>query len=553
MFSVHILAAFFYCQFSNGKNRNILLQCLDSDPRRANPIKTFFSDSFQAAYESAGVYPYRYRGAARLRTGRISLLSVLPGPDLPDDLVYRCPERHQGFLGSTLPEVSKSDVYESIAENSVLREREKVKKIVIFYIFLLLAPSMSFARQGNPYFDAGGIKQPPMAITQPRSLGGEQDSHIAREIEEVLKFDLNLAGTVRFITVSSKENTGGIRPGEFDFAPWKTIGAALLLKTGYFIDGNQVMLEFRLYDVQGEKPVLATVYTGKRKFLREMAHAFADETMGAVTGEKGPFTGKIVFVSARTGNKEVYIMDYDGYNERRITGNGSINLNPTFSPNGREIIYTSYKKGNPDLYRKEIFTGAETRISSRAGLNVTGAWCPHGGKIALAMSKDGNSQIYLIDRNGKELARLTKDDSINISPSWSPNGSQIAFVSDRDGTPQIFIMNADGSNVHRLTTSGTYNVDPSWSPRGDCILYCRMQSNGFQIHSVNPDGTGDIQLTTVGRNEYPHWSSDGRFVTFTSNRDGKESIYIMRADGKSQIKVSRNTDSDSQPVWSPRP
>ena len=428
-----------------------------------------------------------------------------------------------------------------------------MKKSVMFLVFILLVPSMLFARQKYPEVAAHGKKQPPMAITQPRCLGGKQDVHIAREIEEVLKFDLNLAGSVKIITGSSKENAGGIRPGEFDFAPWRTIGADLLLKTGYVIEGEDVMVELWLYDVKGEKQVQSSVYTGKRKFLRKMTHAFADEIMQAVTGEEGPFTDQIVFVSARTGNKEVYIMDYDGYNERRVTRNGSINLNPSFSADGREIIYTSYKKGNPDLYRRNIFTGVETRISSRTGLNVTGAWSPHGGKIALAMSKDGDSQIYLINRNGKEVARLTNDDAIDISPSWSPSGSQIAFVSDRDGTPQVFIMNADGSKVHKLTTSGDYNVGPSWSPKGDRILYCRRQSNDFQIHSINPDGTGDIQLTSEGRNEYPQWSPDGRFVTFTSNRDGKEAIYIMRADGTLQLKVTRGRGGDSRSVWSPHP
>lgn len=428
-----------------------------------------------------------------------------------------------------------------------------MKKFLIFLVLILLVPAISFARQKFPEAAAHGNNLPYLAITQAKCLGMGQDTHVAREIDEVLKSDLSLAGSVRVMSGLPKEHARGIRPGEFNFAPWRAIGANFLLKTGYVVEGEKVMLEFRLYDVPGERPVRGIVYTGKRKFLRKMAHAFADETMQAVTGEKGPFTGKIVFVSARTGNKEVYIMDYDGWNERRLTRNGSINLNPAFSPDGREIIYTSYRKGNPDMYRREILTGAETRISSRTGLNVTGAWTPHGGRIALAMSKDGNSEIYLINRYGKELARLTNDDAIDISPSWSPDGSQIAFVSDREGSPQIFVMSADGSNVHRLTKSGSYNVGPSWSPKGDRILYCRRESDNFQIYAVNPDGTGDTRLTAEGRNEYPHWSPDGRFVTFTSNRDGKESIYIMRADGTSQIKVSRGKGGDSQPVWSPSP
>jgi TolB protein len=425
-----------------------------------------------------------------------------------------------------------------------------MKKTLILAIFILLAPSMSFARQGNPSVAAQGNKRPPLAIAEARCLGGAQDAHTAREIEEVMKFDFDLAGSVRVLTGSSKEK-GGIRPGEFDFFPWRTIGASLLLKTGYVIDGDRIMIEFRLYDVPTQKPLLAEVYTGKRKFVRKMAHAFVDETLGEVTGEKGPFTGRIVFVSGRTGNKEVYIMDYDGYNVRRITRNGSINLNPSFSPDARKIIYTSYKKGNPDLYLRKIFAEGETRISSRTGLNVTAAWAPHGDKIALAMSKDGNSQIYLINRSGQELARLTNEDAIDISPSWSPDGSHIAFVSDRDGSPQIYVMNANGTDVHKLTNNGAYNVGPSWSPKGDRILYCRRESNGFQIYSIKPDGSGDTQLTREGRNEYPHWSPDGRFVTFTSNRDGIESIYVMRADGTAQIKVSRDKGGDSQPVWSP--
>lgn len=415
---------------------------------------------------------------------------------------------------------------------------------------VLLVWLVAIALQGTPAIAAQNGKLPPLAIADTRCLGGEPDGHMAREIEEVAKFDLNLSGCVKVMTGSPKENGGGIRPGEFDFAPWKAIGAAYLLKSGYVIEGENIMVEFRLYGVPSEKPVWSQVFTGKRRFVRKMAHAFVDETMRVLTGEKGPFTGTIAFVSSRTGNKEVYVMDYDGYNVRRITRNGSINLNPSFSPDGRRIVFTSYRKGNPDLYLRKILAAEDIRISARTGLNVTAAWAPRGDRIALAMSKDGNSQIYLINKSGRELARLTHDDAIDISPAWSPDGSHIAFVSDRDGTPQIYIMNANGTNVRRLTKNGSYNVGPSWSPKGDRIVYSRRQSDSFQIYSINADGTGDTQLTSEGRNEYPHWSPDGRFVTFTSNRSGKEAIYVMRADGTAETKVSRGKGCDSQPVWS---
>ncbi len=430
-----------------------------------------------------------------------------------------------------------------------------MKKFLILIVLILQVPSITFARQGGPVVAAHGNKLPPLAIAQPVCLGGKQDAHLAGEIEDVLKFDLNLAGCARIVAGSPKENGVGIRPGEFDFGPWRSVGAEFLMKAGYVMDGEKIMTEFRLYDVSAEKQLWSEVFTGKRRFARKMAHAFVDEAMRVITGEEGPFPGEIAFVSTRTGNKEVYIMDYDGYNVERITKNGSINLNPSFSPDGRKLLYTSYKKGNPDLYLRKVYSDRETLISARPGLNVTGAWAPRGNKIALAMSKGGDSQIYLINARGKELARLTSGDAIDISPSWSPDGSHIAFVSDRDGSPQIYIMNANGTNVHRLTNSGSYNVEPSWSPRGDRILYCRRVGDGpgFQIYAINPDGTGDTRLTAEGRNEYPHWSPDGRFITFTSNRDGKESIYVMRADGTFQIRVSKGKGGDSQPVWSSHP
>jgi TolB protein len=426
-----------------------------------------------------------------------------------------------------------------------------MKKVFIAVLIILMMPSILFVRQGYPA--SQGRKQLLLAIAEPFCLEGEKDARIGGEIQEVMKFDLNLAGCVKIINDSPNENGVGIGSGEFDFTPWRKAGAVLLLKSGYIIDGDKILTDFRLYDVPTEKQLWSAVFTGKHRFVRKMAHAFVDDTMRAVTGEEGPFAGKIVFVSKRTGNKEVYMMDYDGYNVTEITRNGSINLNPSFSPDGQKILYTSYRSGNPDLYRRRIFTGKETPISSRTGLNITGAWAPHGDKIALSMSKDGNSQIYLINMRGKELSQLTDDDAINISPSWSPDGSHIAFVSDREGSPQIYIMDGHGTNIRRLTKNGDYNVGPSWSPKGDRILYSRMETDSFQIYSITPDGTSDTRLTSDGRNEYPHWSPDGRFITFTSNRDGKESIYVMRSDGTCQTKVSRGRGGDSQPVWSPHP
>jgi TolB protein len=426
-----------------------------------------------------------------------------------------------------------------------------VKKI-FFILAAIIIPSMVHAEQGYLDVTAPGNRQLQLAITATRTPAGLQNPEIVKDVSDILQFDMTLAGPFSVRTVAETNDGKGIRPGEFDIASWKTAGVDLLVKSSYSISAGNITLECRLYDIFKNREMVAKRYSGNIRDLRKIVHTFADEILKVVTGERGPFTGKIAFVSKLTGNKEIYLMDYDGYNVQSITRNGSINLNPDFSPDGREIIYTSYKRGNPDLYRRELFSGAEAVISARRGINITGAYAPDGKRVALAMSKEGSSNIYLIDKAGKLLVRLTSGGAIDVSPAWSPDGSRIAFVSDRLGKPQVFTMNSDGSNMRRLTFSGAYNVSPRWSPKGDRIVYCRQEGNSFQIHAINPDGSDDTRITSEGSNEHPRWSPDGRFITFSSRRGGKEAIYVMRQDGSGQTRVSRGTGDDSHPIWSPR-
>lgn len=422
-------------------------------------------------------------------------------------------------------------------------------RLLVICLVLLLPVAMD-AQQDHLVVTPSGSQELKLHIAPPVALGGARDTELATQIVQVLNFDMTLAGFA--VASPPVAQDTGIRSGDFSFTPWRSAGADLLIKIGYQLNNGTLTVECRLFDVARERELSAKRYNGTRQDLRKITHTFSDEVMQAVTGERGPFTGKIAFVSKATGNKEICMMDYDGHNVTRLTKNGSINLNPEFSPSGREIIFTSYKKRNPDLYRRELYTGTEARISSSQGINVTAAYAPDGTRIALAKSKDGHSQIYLISKDGKELARLTRTSAIDVSPSWSPDGSRIAFVSDRLGSPQVFVMNADGTGTRRLTTTGSYNVSPRWSPKGDKIAYCRQEGNGFQIHSVNPDGTGDTRLTAEGNNEHPRWSPDARFITFSSRRGGAESIYVMRADGSGETRVSRGKGADSHPTWSPR-
>lgn len=425
------------------------------------------------------------------------------------------------------------------------------KWLIPLFILLLMAATAGSAQEGYLEVTAAGKRQLVLAVAPAVPMKSTAIRDVDEAVEDVFRFDMNLTGLFTTMEKAAADRFAASTTPAAPFAPWVTGGVDLLLKSSYSLEGDRLTMEFRLYEVARGRLLTANRYSGSRKDMRRLVHGFSDEVMRYFTGEKGPFTCKIAFVSTAGKAKELHLMDYDGHNVLRLTRNGSINLYPDLASNGRELVYTSYKKGNPDLYRRELSSGAELRMTSR-GTNITGTWAPDGNRIALSQSLEGNAEIHLLSKDGKPLARLTTNPAIDISPSWSPDGSRIAFVSDRLGKPQVFIMNADGSQPRRLTIRGDYNVSPRWSSKGDRIVYARQMPGGFQLFAINPDGTNDTQLTSDGSNEHPRWSPDSRFIAFSSKEGGKSAIYVMRADGTGRVRVSRSAGSDSHPAWSPR-
>jgi TolB protein len=423
-------------------------------------------------------------------------------------------------------------------------------KIFLAILSLVIFPSILQAQPGYIEVTAPGNRLLKLAIISPRSLEMPADSESAKLVSDVIAFDMNISGIVTAESRSLQPDPKDLSLTDVDFIPWQNAGIDLLVRGEFSLKNDHLTIEFRLFDVINHKMITAKRYLGMAKDLRRFSHSFADEILRVISGEPGVFTTRIAYVSAQTGNKEIYVMDWDGNNPLPITRNGSINLNPDFAPDGRELLFTSYKRGNPDLYRRSLSNTAEVILSNRKGLNITGSWSPDGSKIALALSKDGDAEIYTLDKDGSHPVRLTINPALDLYPAWSPDGKQLAFVSDRLGKPQIFIMNADGGNVSRLTTSGSYNVNPRWSPKGNKIAYSRMTSGGFNIFTIAPDGTTDTQLTFDGNNENPSWSADGRFICFSAKRSSGDGVYIMRADGTGQIKVTQGKTTYFQPVWS---
>ncbi|MGH7805242.1 MAG: Tol-Pal system beta propeller repeat protein TolB [Candidatus Binatia bacterium] len=386
--------------------------------------------------------------------------------------------------------------------------------------------------------------------------GDGEAANLGRRFSEIVAKNLALSGYFKIL--DSKAYVEGPMPidlDKIDFGSWRLIGARALVKGTLQSSGSEVVVEARLFDVAQQQQLGGQRFHAPSSDLPRLARRFADEVMRYLTGEPGPFDSRIAFASRRGGrSKEIHLMSVDGIDTTGVTKNRTINLAPSWNPDGGSILFTSFQgRGGADLYRYDLGSKNERRITSGGGgLNLGGRFSPDGGKIAISIERNGNSEIALIEPSGQLIKRLTNSPEIDVSPTWSPDGSKIAFVSARTGNPQIYVMGADGSGVRRLTYQGSYNTSPSWSPKGDLIAYV-SRDQGFNVFTVDVASGKASQVTSgQGNNEDPSFSPDGRYVVFSSTRVGRPSLFLSDVSGSHQVQLTETGGDDTSPSWSPR-
>jgi TolB protein len=334
----------------------------------------------------------------------------------------------------------------------------------------------------------------------------------------------------------------------------KQIGADFALKMSVWTEHNaqtnvdDIVVEARLLDTTGGQP-FGKRYRGVIASLSLMAHSISTDIVRAIYGKPGIFLSRIAFASDRTGTWEIWLMDWDGQNQRQITQHGALSILPSWSPDNERMVYTSFARGTSDMYIVNRRGGGRIRVPTNLALNTSATFSPVGNDIAFVGSVNGNPDIYLIKDDATNLRRLTSSATIESTPEWSPNGRQISFTSGRSGTPQIYVMDAEGTNVRRISFEGEWNDDAAWSPDGEQLAYTSRVNGRFQIRVMNlTDGQSRI-IAGEGSNEQPAWSPDGRWIAFQSNRSGKWQLYRMRIDGN-DIQQLTTTGENKEPDWS---
>ncbi len=387
-------------------------------------------------------------------------------------------------------------------------------------------------------------------LVQPLAVfsGGRDSQQMGEMITAIISDDLHYSGLFRPLGPEAAESdTAAISFGIEGSLEGRLPGTAVTAAEA------APVLSLKLLSYPGRQLMLGKRYRPLAGQMRASAHHFINEVIRLLTGEPGISLTRIVFARGSADRRDIWCVDYDGENLLRLTANRTLNLFPTWSPDGKQVAFMSWREGQQGTYLLDTATGGVRLVSESPGSNLGPAWHPDGTELLVSLSKVGQHEIYRMDLRGRIKRRLTISPAIEVSPTWSPNGRDIVFTSDRSGTPQLYIMDADGSGRRRLTYEGRYNDSAAWSPSGEQIVYACRESDLTQLILIESTGENRRILTEESwRNcEDPAWAPDGRHLVFASDRTGVFKLYVMDVVEGTVRRLTDGPEPDTTPGWSP--
>src|SRR4029079_7579263 len=420
----------------------------------------------------------------------------------------------------------------------------------------------------------------PLPIAIPNFVAGSpSDSEVGAGVSQVITNNLKRSGLFAPIDPEAFiERISNIDTAP-QFANWKTISAQALVTGRMTRQGDgRLKAEFRLWDVNTGQQLTGQQYFTSPEYWRRIAHIISDQIYERLTGEKGYFDSRVVFID-ETGSKErrvkrLALMDQDGANVRYLTKGADLVLTPRFSPSTHEINYMEFGQGDPRVYLYNVETGQREIVGNFPGMSFSPRFSPDGQRIIMSLQQGGNSNLFVMDLRSKSTTRLTDTPAIDTSPSYSPDGARICFESDRGGKPQVYVMPAGGGAGQSISVrggkpqvyvmpagggqaqrisfgDGSYST-PVWSPRGDYIAFTKQGGGQFAIGIMKTDGSGERILTSGFHNEGPTFAPNGRVVMFFRDPGGNSgpSLFTVDISGRNELRFP-TPGFASDPAWSP--
>jgi TolB protein len=324
----------------------------------------------------------------------------------------------------------------------------------------------------------------------------------------------------------------------------------LFVVFGYFYTTSPTITDLQQAQAFGK------IYTGSldQAGATDAAHHYAADIL-AQFGGQSLIGSRIVFVSNRTGSKEIWVMNWDGTDQHQITKYNSISTFPSVSPDGHIVAFTTYASGYPAVQLFSLDTGRKLPFyNQRASMNAFVSFTPDSKQVVFSSTAAGGAaQLYVANADGTGFRRLTNSGVIEVEAKINPKtGLDLVDVSGRSGLPQVYKMNMEGTDVQRLSAGTGEATNPSWSPDGTHIAFAwtkGFEPGNYNIFVMDVITKDTVQLTaSEGRNENPCWAPDGAHIVYASKRGAQSQIWVMNADGTGKHPLTQ-TGSNEKPVW----
>ena len=431
------------------------------------------------------------------------------------------------------------------------------------YVFAALLTLIISPAHAELEIDVRGATRNPMPIAIPEMIGNNGNfftkiigNDYGDKVREVLAADLDRSGLFKILPTNSYIETLTSIDQQPKFVNWQAIKSQALVQSQIVeLPNDKIRVDFRLWDVASEQQLIGKSFTTTKSNWRRIAHVVADAIYERLTGDKGYFNTRVVYVS-ETGRatrriKRLAMMDQDGENHKFLTDGRNLVLTPRFSPNMQKITYLEFVGNSPRVYMLDLDTNRRQVLGNFPGMTFAPVFSPDSSKVLLSYANHGSTNIYEMDIKTRKTRQITYGSAISTSPSYSPDGSKIVFNSDRGGNQQLYVMNADGSDVERISFGKGRYATPVWSPRGDYIAFTKMVNGACYIGVMYPDGTGERILADGYLVEGPTWSPNGRVLMyFRQDRGSPVRLYSIDLTGYNERRIVTPAEA-SDPAWSP--
>jgi TolB protein len=401
---------------------------------------------------------------------------------------------------------------------------------------------------------SGTDRATPIAVVP---FGWQGGSVLPEDMAEIIGNDLRNSGVFEPIP---RQNMISLptQASEVIYRDWQALGAQYVLVGSIVPSGGRLQIQFALFNVTTQQQVMTGSVGGGVDQLRDMAHHIADQAYEKLTGVKGAFSTRMLYVTAErfAVNNTRYTLqrsDYDGARAVTLLQSREPILSPSFAPDGRRIAYVSFEQKRPRIFVQHIDTGRREQVTNFEGLNGAPAWSPDGNRLAFVLSRDGNPEIYVMDMGSRQLRRVTNQASIDTEPFWGKDGQTLYFTSDRSGKPQIYKTNINGGAAERVTFIGNYNANPKLSADEKTLVMIHRQ-DGYTVFKVAAQDLqrGNLRiLSDTSLDESPTVAPNGTMVIYATRQQGRGVLILASTNGRVRLPLPTAQGEVREPSWSP--